>query len=617
MTLSPPRRSASRRLPDSADSAPLDPAPSHGDAGGAWPDRDNVAAAIRRQRAAARGVAAEKNRSPKDAAPAEAVPWSLAELSGGEPAAAPTWSPADVESGRSDVDQRAMALWPRPVGGAADEPTTGTHRIGAVEPARDTGPDAPAADRIEMAERSRTVAELVDRLDGDDVVDADDAVAEIVALGVADDTTARKRYGMSVDGLGISVLAHLRQRRATVRAHRGNRRAPAKRAYLTAAMLRCALYLGPLSVAVAAIRPLGRVGWLVPALTLLLGWSAAQALTSVGAAVARTAGPAPAARLAGGGFAAVAGIWCAFVWVAPAAWLGPSRMLAGVIGVGGLTALAGVTAALVTRSEADVVRWSLPCWLLAAVSVATVVGDTWAAGVPIETLLPAAIVVAAVRAYRPVIGRAVPSRPPLNSADVRRGVGYLIVGAAQAACVALLWRAGPPGATSPAALPLLLAVPALETLVGWHMHQVEAGLDAAESGRDYRKHIRSVAVATVAALMPPLAAGFALAAAAYQIPYGTATRDGVLALAAGTLLGGLFAATFLLAARGRTAVAATLATAAPLAIVALPFLPVPPLDPLPGFVAVFLVTDLLGLLAVAYTAADHETRIAQDLRRPS
>jgi peptidoglycan/LPS O-acetylase OafA/YrhL len=166
-------------------------------------------------------------------------------------------------------------------------------------------------------------------------------------------------------------------------------------------------------------------------------------------------------------------------------------------------------------------------------------------------------------------------------------------------------------------LPLLLAVPALETLVGWHMHQVEAGLDAAESGRDYRKHIRSVAVATVAALMPPLAAGFALAAAAYQIPYGTATRDGVLALAAGTLLGGLFAATFLLAARGRTAVAATLAAAAPLAIVALPFLPAPPLDPLPGFVAVFLVTDLLGLLAVAYTAADHETRIAQDLRRPS
>ena len=50
---------------------------------------------------------------------------------------------------------------------------------------------------------------------------------------------------------------------------------------------------------------------------------------------------------------------------------------------------------------------------------------------------------------------------------------------------------------------------------------------------------------------------------------------------------------------------------------ALPLLPEPRWEPLPGFVAVLLVTDLLGLLAVAYTAADHETRIAQNLRRPS
>jgi hypothetical protein len=463
----------------------------------------------------------------------------------------------------------------------------------------------------------RSVAELVDRLDRDDVVDADDVVAEIVSLGISDDTTARRRYGMSVHGLGLAVLAHLGRRRATVRAHRGNRRAPAKRAYLTAAVLRCALYLGPLSVAVAAARPLGRTGWLVPALTFLLGWSAAQALASIGGAVARTAGPAQAARLTGGGFAAAAGIWCAFVWVAPAAWLGPSRTMAGVIGVGGLTALATVTAALVTRSEAGVVRWSLPCWLLAAVSLAGVLGEGWATRLPVETLLPAAIVVAAVRAFRPVIGRSVPGRPPLDGADLRRGAGYLIVGAAQATCVALLWRAGPAGATVPAALPLLLAVPALEVLVGWHMHQVEAGQDAAESGRDYRRHVRSVAIATVSALMPPLAAGFALAAAAYRIPHGPATRDGVLAVAAGTLLGGLLAATFLLAARGRTAVAATLAAAAPLAIAALPLLPEPRWDPLPGFVAVLLATDLLGLLAVAHTAADYETRIAQDLRRPS
>jgi hypothetical protein len=202
----------------------------------------------------------------------------------------------------------------------------------------------------------------------------------------------------------------------------------------------------------------------------------------------------------------------------------------------------------------------------------------------------------------------VPDRRPLAAADVRRGVGYLIVGAAQAACVAMLWRAGPTGVTAPAAIPLLLAVPALETLVGWHVHQVEAGLDRADSGREFRRHVRSVAVATVSALLPPLAAGIALTAAAYRLPYGGPTRDGVLALAAGTLLGGLLAAASLLAARGRTAVAASLAAAAPLAIVALPPL-VPALEPLPTVVAVFAGAHLLGLLAVAHTAADH--------RRPS
>jgi hypothetical protein len=284
-------------------------------------------------------------------------------------------------------------------------------------------------------------------------------------------------------------------------------------------------------------------------------------------------------------------------------------MLAGVLGVGGLTALATVTAALVTRAEADVVRWSLPCWLLAAVAVAAGLGGAEAARVPVGTLLPAAIVVAAVRAYRPVIGRAVPDRPPLAAADARRGIGYLVLGAAQAACVVLIWRAGPDGATSLAMLPLLVAVPALEVLVGWHVHQVEAGLDLAESGRDYRRHVRSVAITTVAALLPPLAAGFALTAAAYRLPYGMAAfdgaRDGVLALAAGTLLGGLLAIAFLLAARGRTAVAATCAAAAPLAVVALPLLPGPAAGPLPRIVAVLAAVHLLGLLLVAHTAADH------------
>ena len=384
--------------------------------------------------------------------------------------------------------------------------------------------------------------------------------------------------------------------------HSGLRRAPSTRPYLTAALLRCALYLGPLSVAVAAAGPLGRVGRLVPFAVLVLGWSAAQALTSLGAAVARSDGMAAAARLVAGGFAAAAGLWCAFVWAAPAGWLGPDRTLAAVIGVGGLTAMATVTAALVTRAGAGVIGWSVPCWALGALNVAAAIGGL--DGLPIETLLPAAIVVAAVRAYRPVIGRAAPRRKPFAATDLRRAAGYLVAGAAQATCVALTWRAGPAGVTVAAAIPLLLAVPALETLVGWHVFQVESGMDAAETGRDYRRHVRGVAVATLAALLPPLAAGVALAAAAYRLPSGAAGRDGVLALAAGTLLGGFFAATVLLAARGRTGVAASLATAAPLAILTVPLL-APTMPPLPAVVAVFAGAHLLALLTVAQIAADH------------
>jgi hypothetical protein len=243
--------------------------------------------------------------------------------------------------------------------------------------------------------------------------------------------------------------------------------------------------------------------------------------------------------------------------------------------------------------------------MLAAISVAGTVGDSWTARVPIGTLLPAAITVAVVRAYRPVIGRSLPRRPPLDRAVLWRGFGYLVIGAAQASSVVLLWRAGPAGATSPAALPLLAAVPVLEALVGWHLRQVETGLDAAESKRDFRRHVRGVTVVTVAGLLPPLAVGIALAAAAYRLPYGTATRDGVLALAAGTLLGGVFAETFLLTARHRTAIAGALAIFAPAAVASLPLLPGPVPDRLPAAVAVFAATHLAGLMAVALTAADH------------
>ncbi|GGN53859.1 hypothetical protein GCM10010112_03090 [Actinoplanes lobatus] len=393
-------------------------------------------------------------------------------------------------------------------------------------------------------------------------------------------------------------------RRRTARPARA-RRAPG--GYLVAALVRCGLYLGPLSLAVAGAESLGRVAWPVPAATLLLGWTAAQGLAAMGVSAARRGGPAAAARMVASGFAAVIGIWFALVWVAPDVLLGPDRALAATVGLGGLISLGCVTAALVTRAEASVAAWFTPCWLLAAATLADSAGLDRIAAVPVETLLPAAIVAVTVRAFRPaVLGRT--TRPArLDPAERRRGVAYLVIGAAQAVSVVLLWRGGPAAMPVPAVLPLLVAVPVLEGLIGWHTARLDAGLDSAETPEEFDRHVRNVTAITLAGLVPPLAAGCGLLLAAYRLPYGLAgvpgASDAVLALAAGTLLGGVFAVTFLLAARSRHGIAAVLAAFPPIAAAVLA-MSAPPEGMLPAAVAVLAATHLAGLLIVALTAAD-------------
>ena len=321
--------------------------------------------------------------------------------------------------------------------------------------------------------------------------------------------------------------------------------------------------------------------------------------------VARRAGISTACRLVGAGFTLVGALWCALVWIAPDALLGPQRWLALVVGLGGLATLATVTAALVTRAEVAVVRWCVPCWALAGAALAQLADrpvpglpiGTDAIGtlpldtlpidtLPIGTLLPAAIVVALVRAFRPamICGTRRPIR--LTRPELRRAAAYLVIGASQAISVGLVWRAGPSGSTAPFWLPLLLAVPILEALIGW---STEAG-----------PRRRGVTAVTLAGLLPPLALGVALAVFAAR----TEARAEVLALAGGTLLGGVFAVTYLLAARGRTGIAATMAIAPPLLTVALRILPLPAAGSLPDAVGVLVVTHLAGLLTVALTAAD-------------
>ncbi|HWS32185.1 MAG TPA: hypothetical protein VN408_05515 [Actinoplanes sp.] len=378
--------------------------------------------------------------------------------------------------------------------------------------------------------------------------------------------------------------------------------------FLKAALVRCALYLGPVSVAVAAVGSLSRVAWPVTALILFFGWTAAQGLTSVGVSLAGRGGPTVAARAVATGFAAIIGLWCALVWVAPDELLGPDRMLATIIGAGGLLTVGTVTAALVTRSEHSVAAWFLPCWLLAAATMAGAAGITEATLVPVETLLPAAIVATAVRAFRPAVLTAGSGRiRRLSRAEYRRGVAHAVIGAAQAVCVVLLWRGGPAVMPLPAALPLLLAVPLMECLIGWHTTRIDTAPDTTGTPRELRRRVRTVTAVTVAVLVPPLAAGSGLLAAAYRLPDGLAhlpgARDAVLVLAAGTLLSGVFAITFLLAARSRHGIAAALAALPPAATTVLA-VSTPPAGLLPAAVTALAATHLAGLLIVALTAAD-------------
>ncbi|MEV0898971.1 hypothetical protein [Actinoplanes sp. NPDC049802] len=523
-----------------------------------------------------------------------------------------TWAPTAGNGTTSGWDPAIRAgdhptgswTWP-PVDDAAPEIWAGT---GTTHTPGETGTGSKAWTGATRAP-GEADAGLAVRAEGGSTHSAGEADAGSGGRSAAssDEAGAREAYR------GRGVEEHRKEGRR--RSGRGTHGRRARSGYLSAAVIRCGLYLGPLSAAVAGAESLGRVAWPVPAVMLLLGWTAAQGLTCVGVSVARRGGPGAAARIVGAGFAGVIGLWFALVWIAPDALLGPDRALAATVGLGGLLTLGSVTTALVTRAEGVVAGWFMPCWLLAAATMAGSAGVAQAALVPVETLLPAAIVAVTVRAFQPAVlgghafraagGTARMSR--LGAAERRRCVAYLVIGAAQATSVALLWRGGPAVMPVPAALPLLVAVPLLEALIGWHTARLDAGLDSAETPEEFDRHVRNVTAITLAGLVPPLAAGCGLLLAAFRLPYGFSgvpgARDAVLALAAGTLLGGVFAVTFLLAARSRHGIAAVLATIPPLAAAVLA-LSAPPAGLLPAAVAVLAATHLAGLLIVALTAAD-------------
>lgn len=415
---------------------------------------------------------------------------------------------------------------------------------------------------------TETVADLARRIGPAcvDVVDVDELVAAIEAAGV-NDRTAQQRYGTpTVFALAEAVLAHLR----TDVAHRLARLAAADRPparpprHVRQALLRSALYVTPVPLAIAAADPLGQVPWPVPAGALVLGWSAGQGLAYLGHLVGAQRGPGSATRLLAGGFAVLAGAWSVLLALLPAWLVDGRRPMAYAITLIELAFFAAVGTALVTRRERDLLRWTLPSWVVAGVAI----GGAWPAHWPVrvEWALLGSIVLIVGRALRQLGAPATGSGLRIGAGDLVRAGGYLLIGLGQSTAFVLVWRAAPGGSSAPpAVLPLLAAIPLVEIFVGWHLSRVALGLDTYDDHRAYRRHLRRVAGLSIVLLLPPLLSGVVLATAADHLPMRLSdhadVRTVLLALASGVLLAGVFAMVLLLSTRRWLATAALLATA--------------------------------------------------------
>jgi hypothetical protein len=350
-----------------------------------------------------------------------------------------------------------------------------------------------------------------------------------------------------------------------------------------AGLARAALFLTAVPLAVAASGPLAGAPWPVPTGAAGLGWGALLGLSYLGRVAAGRDGVRSAARLVLAGFGALGLAWSGLLALAPASLAGPDRAAGYAASLPVLVLLASFTAGLATGAVPALLRWSVPGLLVAGAGIA---GWLPAAGLPVPPgrLLLAAVGLLAVRAFWPALtwraGRRPPRarpardrpprarparrwRPRIDGSELRRGAGHLALGLSQAAAVLVVWRAGAPvapGGVAPALLPVLVALPAAEVWVGWHRARVAAGLARYDDRTAHQRYARRVAWATLAALLPPLVAGAALAGTAHRLPsWLSAHPDApalVLSMASGVLLAGLLALGSLLATRDRPGPAA-------------------------------------------------------------
>jgi hypothetical protein len=363
---------------------------------------------------------------------------------------------------------------------------------------------------------------------------------------------------------------------AAVVAHLAGPPAPARdpARFLRPALVRSGLLLTPVATAVAG-GALPRVSGHVVAGVVAAAWCTAQPLNHLGRRVAGRATPRQAARLVLAGFALVAA-GCAGTLAAVPGVAGADPAASFAVAGCVLAAAATSCVAVVTRAEEAVLGWLLPVWLLAGLALV----PQFAGGPPLRWLAGpavfAALLPAVVRAFRPALPAwPVPPVPDrggggphalLTRTDLRRSGGWLMLALGQSAAVLVVWRAGAAVTPLPATLaPVLVAVPLIECHAGWHLTRVAAGLAGHDDRLRYLRHLRRLGWTTLAALLPPLLAGVALAGSAGRLPYRLSAHPDagavVLAAAAGVLLAGLLAVAVLVAVRGRPGLAGGVLTA--------------------------------------------------------
>lgn len=262
-------------------------------------------------------------------------------------------------------------------------------------------------------------------------------------------------------------------------------------------LIRSALYLTPVVVAVGGATQLAGLPAPAGPGALIYGWATAQALAFLGYRALGVIGVVAAARVLAIGFVAAAVAWAGLLVAS-----GVTDPLSHAVAAGQIALFAATAVALVTGTEKRVLAAATGVWTAAAAVYAGT--GLWIVG--------AAILVLLLVAYGPATRPGEWFRP--RPREAAKALANGAVGAGQAVLFASVVLAGGDLLREPMAMvPLLVGVPLAELVLVWHQRRVAATRAALTDRWQYPRRLTRVSLATLAVLAVPVAAGALLTAA--------------------------------------------------------------------------------------------------------